>query len=244
MALLASAMALLASSPAFATDFMVNSDATLRAALTNAVAGDSITFAANISTVSDLPAITQNLTVNGNNFTLSGASSAAPGTSGLFVFSGTVAINNLTISQVTAQGGAGGNGGGGGAGLGGALFVAAGANVTVTNVSLLNNVARGGAGGSSAAPVGGGGGGGGGLGGAGGFAAAGGGGGGGGIGSASAGGFGGPYSKPRRERKRCRAGSGGNGGKAINAQEAAAPGAPMPVAGVAAARPKAAAAAA
>ena len=129
MALLASAMALLASSPAFATDFMVNSDATLRAALTNAVAGDSITFAANISTVSDLPTITQNLTVNGNNFTLSGASSAAPGTSGLFVFSGTVAINNLTISQVTAQGGAGGNGGGGGAGLGGALFVAAGANV-------------------------------------------------------------------------------------------------------------------
>src|SRR5580704_6469152 len=50
------ALALVASSPAFATDFMVNSDATLRAALTNAVAGDSITFTASISTVSDLPA--------------------------------------------------------------------------------------------------------------------------------------------------------------------------------------------
>ena len=219
MALLASAMALLASSPAFATDFMVNSDATLRAALTNAVAGDSITFAANISTVSDLPTITQNLTVNGNNFTLSGASSAAPGTSGLFVFSGTVAINDLTISQVTAQGGAGGNGGGGGAGLGGALFVAAGANVTVTNVSLLNNVARGGAGGNSAAPVGnqGGGGGGGGLGGAGGFATAGGGGGGGGIGSASVGGFGGP--NPGGNGSAAGAGSAGSGGNGVNAQQ-------------------------
>ena len=171
---------------------MVNSDATLRAALTNAVAGDSITFTANISTVSDLPAITQSITVNGNNFTLSGAQvpGTANGNSALFVFSGTVAINNLTISQVTAQGGAGGHGGGGGAGLGGALFVGAQANVAVSNVSLLNNVAQGGNGGAAAGVIGGGGGGGGGLGGAGGNAARTGGGGGGGVGNPGVGGSG------------------------------------------------------
>ena len=157
-----SATALLASSPAFATDFMVNSDSGpngLRTALMNAVAGDTITFTGNISETSDLPAITKSITINGNGFTLSGAKSTGQGTSGLFVFSGTVAIENLTISQVTAQGGAGGNAGGGGAGLGGALFVASGANVTVTNVALLNNVARGGNGGSVPAAGGGGGGG-------------------------------------------------------------------------------------
>ncbi|MBV9431807.1 MAG: autotransporter domain-containing protein [Hyphomicrobiales bacterium] len=178
----ATGMALVAASPAFATDFTVNSDASLRAALTNAVAGDSISFTANISTASDLPAITQSITVNGNNFTLSGANSTANGNSALFVFSGTVAINNLTISQVTAQGGAGGNSAGGGAGLGGALFVGAQANVTVSNVSLLNNVAQGGNGGAPQNIKGGGGGGG--LGGAGGNGA----GGGGGVGNPAVGG--------------------------------------------------------
>ncbi|MBV9521052.1 MAG: autotransporter domain-containing protein [Hyphomicrobiales bacterium] len=184
-------MALLATSPAFAMDFAVSDDASLRAALTNAVAGDSITFKGNISIASDLPAITQSITINGGNFTLSGASSTANGNSALFVFSGTVAINNLTISQVTAQGGAGGNGAGGGAGLGGALFVGAQANVTVSNVSLLQNVAQGGNG--NAAPgagAKGGGGGGGGLGGAGGGGLLGGGGGGGGIGNPGSGGTG------------------------------------------------------
>ena len=219
----ATAISLLASSPAFATDFMVNSDGPLRAALANAVAGDSITFTANISTVSDLPAITQNLTINGNNFTLSGAQvpSTANGNSALFVFSGTVAINNLTISQVTAQGGAGGNGAGGGGGLGGALFVASGANVTVSNVSLLNNVAQGGNGGSGAsAPIGGGGGGGGGLGGAGGSAGSGGGGGGGGVGNPAAGGLGGPFIQNAGGNGNLTGqGSGGNGGVGNNAQE-------------------------
>jgi len=181
----ATGIALIAASPALAMDFTVNSDASLRAALTNAVAGDSISFTANISTASDLPAITQSITVNGNNFTLSGANSTANGNSALFVFSGTVAINNLTISQVTAQGGAGGNSAGGGAGLGGALFIGAQANVTVSNVSLLNNVAQGGNGGAPSAVRGGGGGGG--LGGAGGSA----GGGGGGVGNPGIGGGGG-----------------------------------------------------
>ena len=171
------ALALLSAAPAFAMDFSVSDDASLRAALTNAVAGDSITFKNNISIASDLPAITQSITVNGGNFTLSGANSTANGNSALFVFSGMVAINNLTISQVTAQGGAGGNSAGGGAGLGGALFVGAQANVTVSNVSLLNNIAQGGNGGAPSGTKGGGGGGG--LGGAGGNSA----GGGGGVGS-------------------------------------------------------------
>ncbi|MBV9137691.1 MAG: hypothetical protein JO357_11600, partial [Hyphomicrobiales bacterium] len=52
------ALALLSAAPAFATDFSVSDDASLRAALTNAVAGDSITFKNNIAIASDLPAIT------------------------------------------------------------------------------------------------------------------------------------------------------------------------------------------
>ncbi|MBO4224288.1 autotransporter-associated beta strand repeat-containing protein [Bradyrhizobium neotropicale] len=91
------------------------------------------------------------MTINGGNFTLSGNNQYR----GLFVASGTVAINDLKIINAKAQGGNGGNGyidstrssgggGGGGAGLGGALFVASGANVTVSNVSLQANQANGG----------------------------------------------------------------------------------------------------
>jgi len=77
----------------------------------------------------------------------------------------TVAISNLTIENVVAQGGSGGGGGGGGLGAGGAVFVGPGANVTLTNVTVTGAIARGGAGSSGG---GGGGGGGGGLGGSGG----------------------------------------------------------------------------
>ncbi|MFZ2068373.1 MAG: hypothetical protein WAV27_20565, partial [Xanthobacteraceae bacterium] len=41
---------------------------------------------------------------------------------GLFVYAGTVDINNLAINDMVAQGGSGSVGGGGGAGLGGGLF--------------------------------------------------------------------------------------------------------------------------
>jgi hypothetical protein len=75
---------------------------------------------------------------------------------GLFVYSGTVTIENLTLQNMKAQGGAGGSGGGGG-GLGGGLFVA-GTNgsgghdpsqavvpdVTLTNVIFSNDAAVGG----------------------------------------------------------------------------------------------------
>jgi hypothetical protein len=99
---------------------------------------------------------------------------------GLFVYSGVVTIENLTIQNVVARGGAGGQDGGGGAGLGGGLFIAdntadasaVAGHVTLTGVSFINNAAIGGAGGGGAP-----GGGGGGLGGAGGLS-----GGGGGVG--------------------------------------------------------------
>jgi len=99
---------------------------------------------------STLPAFnsTSSVTVNGNNFTLNGGGIQR----GIFVFSGNVAIDNITIQNAQALGGAGGSGsasggsGGGGLGAGGALFVASGANVTVRNVAFTANNAAGGAG--------------------------------------------------------------------------------------------------
>ena len=82
---------------------------------------------------------------------------------GLFVYAGTVNIQNLTISNMVARGGTGGGGtgggggvgGGGGAGLGGGLFIAnnsahgaAPSNVTLTNVTFAKDTAAGGAGGA------------------------------------------------------------------------------------------------
>ena len=142
--------------PANAANIVVGNEAQLSSAISNAGAGDTITFNANITLTANLPAVTKNLTINGATFTLSGNNQYR----GLFVQSGTVAVNNLTIANAKAQGGNGGNGGvnalasygaggGGGAGLGGALFVAAGANVTATNVRLLDGLAVGGRGGAS-----------------------------------------------------------------------------------------------
>jgi autotransporter-associated beta strand protein len=136
----------LAAVPASAANFNVANDAQLRTAITSAQNGDTITFTANITLSANLPQVQRNVTINGGNFTLSGNNQFR----GLFVQSGTVAINDLTIANAKAQGGNGGNGGqlggggGGGAGLGGALYVASGANVTVSNVSLQNDVAQGG----------------------------------------------------------------------------------------------------
>jgi uncharacterized protein with beta-barrel porin domain len=122
---------------------------------------------------------TSNVTVAGNGYTLDGGGVQR----GFLVYSGTVAISNLTIQNAQALGGTGGGSGGGGGGLGGALFVASSGNVTVSNVTLSGNNATGGAGGSVS-----GGGGGGGLGGNGGSGL---GGGGGGVGLGATGGVGG-----------------------------------------------------
>jgi autotransporter-associated beta strand protein len=149
-ALLVLGLAIGVSWPARAANFNVGTDAQLRSAIGSAGNGDTITFTGNITLGSNLPTVTKNVTVNGGLFTLSGDNKYR----GLFVQSGTVAISNLAIKNAVAQGGRGGNGeeggaGGGGAGLGGALFVAAGAQVTVDNVSVQNGSARGGNGGNS-----------------------------------------------------------------------------------------------
>jgi autotransporter-associated beta strand protein len=141
---------------ALATDFTVGTEAQLRTAITSAGNGDRIIFGNNITLTADLPAVQTNVTIIGNNNTLSGNNQFR----GLFIgaFSGstqvavTVSIQDLAIANAKAQGGAAAPqsfGGGGGAGLGGALFVANLANVTVSNVSLTSNAAAGGAGGST-----------------------------------------------------------------------------------------------
>ena len=138
---------LVAALPASAAVVNVANEGQLRNAIANAHNGDVINVTANITLSANLPLVKSNVTINGGNFTLSGNNLYR----GLYVKSGTVAINDLKIVNANAQGGnggKGGGGGGGGAGLGGALYVANGANVTVSNVSLQNNLARGGNGGS------------------------------------------------------------------------------------------------
>jgi len=58
-----------------------------------------------------------------------------------------ITIENLTVADTAAQGGAGGNGAGGGAGLGGAIFVGHGVALTLSGDSFSNNSATGGTGG-------------------------------------------------------------------------------------------------
>ena len=150
------------SSPAWAADILVNSDATLRSAITSANPGDRIVFQNNITLSADLPAVQTNVTIVGNGNSLSGNNQFR----GLFIgaFSGatqvpvTVAVQDLTITDTRARGGTGGQRGGGGAGLGGAIFVANQATLTVSNVNLTNNAAVGGNGGISNSGLGGGGG--------------------------------------------------------------------------------------
>ena len=142
-----------------AADILVSNDATLRSAITSAASGDRIVFQNNITLAADLPAVQTNVTIVGNSNTLSGNNQFrglfigawTPGTATQVAV--TVAIQDLTIANATASGGSGGSGpnagaGGGGAGLGGALFVANAANVTVSNVNLTGNAAAGGNGGS------------------------------------------------------------------------------------------------
>lgn len=142
-----------------AANFSVGNEAQLRNAISSAQNGDTITFTANITLSDNLPHVQRDVTINGGSFTLSGNNKYR----GLYVEIGTVAISDLTIANTLAQGGKGGDGrqrrsflglgggfgggGGGGAGLGGAIFVGGSANVTVSNVNLQDNAARGGNGG-------------------------------------------------------------------------------------------------
>ena len=97
----------------------------------------------------DLPILNAgkaNVTIEGGGATIDGRGDYR----GLFVQSGNVTLDGLTIANAVADGGAGGSGiagGGGGAGLGGGLFVGSGAIVDLSNVSFIDDSAVGGAGG-------------------------------------------------------------------------------------------------
>ncbi len=110
--------------------------------------------AGTITLLSALPELNNSVTIDA-----SGAGAGQPvtivgGTAGLFYqvfFAGgsgagpfAISIKNLAIDQGLAQGQIGVNGGGGGMGAGGALFVNNNANVTLFNVGLTNNQAKGG----------------------------------------------------------------------------------------------------
>lgn len=139
----------------------------LRYTILNATAGDTIVFdtvamcraangtgACTITLSGPLPPIVQNQTIDGSYFingtprvTIDGASAYRA----FWADSGTIALNNLQIRNVSATGGAGGygpGGGGGGAGLGGGLFDNA-ATVNVTNDYFLNCAVAGGSGGGT-----------------------------------------------------------------------------------------------
>ena len=143
---------------ATSTLFCVSDQTSLRNALSSAVNGDTISFTGNVSLtkgagVNDPPAITSNLTILGNGYSLNGGPYYSLSYGGLFVDTGTVSISNLTITNLYRQGGAGNLGqfaGGGGAGLGGGLFVGSTAHVTLDNVQVTSNTAVGGGGGGIA----------------------------------------------------------------------------------------------
>ena len=162
LAALVTAGTLFLALPAYAATINVGTAQQLSDAISSAQNGDVIKLTGNITLDRPLPLVQRDVAFDGGNFTLSGNNQYR----GLYVESGTVVINDLTIANAKAQGGnggdgrsgrfaggginghgAGGAGGGGGAGLGGALFVASGANVTVSNVNLQGNSARGGNGG-------------------------------------------------------------------------------------------------
>lgn len=142
---------LLLACPALAIDVFTETD--LRNAINTArtTPNTEIILKNSITLSTDLPALQGTGTIirsdTGQNYVINGASQYR----GLFVYSGSTSVQNLTITNAVAQGGRGGDGtwaGGGGAGLGGALFVNSGATVTVSNVNLNGNAAGGGAGGS------------------------------------------------------------------------------------------------
>ena len=163
LAALVAAGALFLALPAYAATINVGTAQQLADAISGAQNGDVIKLTGNITLDRTLPSVQRNVTFDGGNFTLSGGNAHR----GLYVESGTVAINNLQIVNTVAQGGNGGagltdislignriergsgsgSGGGGGGGLGSALFVGSAANVTASNVTLRDGRASGGNGG-------------------------------------------------------------------------------------------------
>ncbi|MER2534307.1 MAG: pectate lyase-like adhesive domain-containing protein, partial [Rhizobiaceae bacterium] len=143
---------------AFAVPYSVANEAELRAALSSGDA-TTITFTGDIVVTQggggDLPAVQGNVTIDGGGHSLSGDGANR----GLFVYGDSnVRIQDLTIKDTAATGGAGGARAGGGAGLGGGLFVHSDSNVTLSNVTFEDNAANGGDGGTNSSFDGGGGG--------------------------------------------------------------------------------------
>lgn len=175
---LAMAIAAILSSHAVAATYQVNNASDLLAAIEaiNTQGGTNfIQINANLTLTTELPPILGNVTIQGNNHTITG-----DGTDRIFTIGTSqdvsgprilVNLNNLTLSGGDAKGGNGSSGGGGGLGGGGAVLVNSRADVVAQNVVAVGNTAQGGNGGSGT------GGGGGGLGGNGGAGPAGGGGG-------------------------------------------------------------------
>jgi len=108
---------------------------------------------------------TSGLVINGGGATIDmSAANGGAGDRAFFVAGGNIVINDLSIANGRAVGGAGGGAAGGGAGLGGGLFLAnsnsiPGAvsiptNVVLSGVRFLGNAAVGGAGGTSTNAVG------------------------------------------------------------------------------------------
>ncbi|MEI8125701.1 MAG: hypothetical protein WCG42_08105, partial [Parachlamydiaceae bacterium] len=129
---------------------------TLRYALLNAVAGDTVSFSSGLNgtiTIGSsstyqtaLPYLT-GVTILGNGNTISGTSTYPV----FFAYSGSSTISNLNLQNGLGRGGVGGvgsGGGGGGLGAGGALFICPGATVTTSNVAFSTNSVIGGNGGN------------------------------------------------------------------------------------------------
>ncbi|MCB1107033.1 MAG: autotransporter-associated beta strand repeat-containing protein [Chlamydiia bacterium] len=118
---------------------------------------DTIVFSNSITLTGALPAVTNSYTIDGNGFSLDGASTYR----GILVLGNSVSptITNLTISNAVARGGIGGEAedrrggsGGGGLGAGGGIYVGNGADVTIS-LATFNTCSA--VGGSSVAPSGG-----------------------------------------------------------------------------------------
>ena len=131
-----------------------NSPGTLETAIlaANTGADTNITFTGSFGYTQNFRPINANpdFTFSGQTITINGVGNtltAGGNWRGFFVQGGgapIVTIQNLTISGATAKGGDATSRAGGGAGLGGGLFVATGANVTLDNVHFTNSRAIGG----------------------------------------------------------------------------------------------------
>jgi hypothetical protein len=121
--------------------------------------GESLTSSGGVGTIVSLTAVPDIAAVNlksGVALVINGSGGATLDgkntVRGLLAYAGSLTVNNVTLQNFVAMGGAGGNAdfaGGGGAGLGGGLFVGTNARVTLNSVAFSGNQAIGGAGGDN-----------------------------------------------------------------------------------------------